>query len=144
MDLIKFFGRDQFAKHAGISLLEVSKGFARASMEVGPHHLNGVGIVQGGAIFTLADLAFAAACNSHGTVAVAVSASISFSKATTSGVLQAEAREVAVSPRLSTCEVRVTDETRDLVAPSLERRTARRRGSRTLRPSSGSRGGTQS
>lgn len=35
---------------------------------------------------------------------------------TTSGVLQAEAREVAVSPRLSTCEVRVTDETRDLVA----------------------------
>ncbi len=116
MDILKFFERDQFAGHAGISLLDVSKGFARARMEVGPQHLNAVGIVQGGAVFTLADLAFAAACNSHGTVAVAVSASVSFAKATSGGVLQAEARELAVSPRLSTCEVRVTDETGDLVA----------------------------
>ncbi len=116
MDLLKFFQRDRFAAHAGISLLEVSKGVARARMEVGPQHLNGVGIVQGGAIFTLADLAFAAACNSHGTVAVAVSATVSFAKATTAGVLQAEAREVAVSPRLSTCEVRVTDDAGDVVA----------------------------
>ena len=68
----EFFARDRFARHSGIELLEVSEGFARAKMPLGPFHHNGIGTVHGGALFTLADLAFAAASNSHGTVAVAV------------------------------------------------------------------------
>lgn len=108
--------RDRFAAENGITLADVQRGAAVARMEVGARHLNGVGIVQGGAIFTLADLAFAAAANSHGDVAVAIDVSISFIKAVSAGTLTAEAREEALNPRLSTCLVRVTDEAGELVA----------------------------
>ena len=82
MEAIKtFFKQDKFAEHVGIELLAVSEGCARASLEIKPHHLNAVGIVHGAAIFSLADLVFAMASNSHGTVAVAVNANISFMKA---------------------------------------------------------------
>jgi acyl-CoA thioesterase len=116
MDLQRFFERDRFAAEAGIVLTEVSPGLARARVELGPRHRNCVGIAQGGLLFTLADLAFAAACNSHGTVAVAVDVSISFVKAVSSGVLLAEAREESRTARISSCLVRVTDEGGDLVA----------------------------
>jgi len=111
-----FFDRDRYAALAGARLVEVRQGYARAEMEIGERHLNGVDIAQGGAIFTLADLAFAAAANSHGTVAVAVNVSISFLAAVTGGRLVAEAREEALSNRFSTCAVRVTDDKGDLVA----------------------------
>lgn len=115
-DLGRFFSRDRFAARAGIRLAEVRPGFARARMRVGPAHLNAVDVAQGGAVFTLADLAFAAASNSHGNVAVAVNASISFVKAAAPGWLEAEAREVALSPRLSSVTVHVRDRAGDLVA----------------------------
>ena len=111
-----FTSRDLFARHCGIELLEVGEGRARARMTLTDDHLNGVGIAHGGAIFTLADLAFAAASNSHGTVAVAINASISYMKATTTGVLIAEAEEVACHPRLGSYTIRVTDDTGELVA----------------------------
>ncbi len=116
MDVERFIRNDRFASHAGVELLAVSRGRARARMQVRDRHLNGVHVVQGGAIFTLADTAFAAASNSHGTVAVAIDTSLSFVKAATTGTLVADAREVARSPKLSTCVVRVTDESGDLVA----------------------------
>jgi acyl-CoA thioesterase len=67
-------------------------------------------------IFTLADHAFAAAANSHGTIAVAISISITFIKAATSGTLRAEAREVAKNPKLGTYSVEVRDEQNELIA----------------------------
>jgi acyl-CoA thioesterase len=114
--LQKFFQNDRFAARSGIELVEVSEGCAKAKMAVTPEHYNGIGTVQGGAIFTLADLAFAAATNSHGTVAVALNVSISFIKAATTGILYAEAKEVALNPKISTCTVRVTDEENELIA----------------------------
>ena len=108
--------QDRFAAENGIVLLDVSAGAATAQLEIGPRHLNGVGIVQGGAIFTLADFAFAAAANSHGAVAVGIETSVSFLKAVSGGVLVAEAREESVNRRLSTVLVRVADEQGDLVA----------------------------
>ena len=116
IDLRRFFRRDRFAALAGARLTEVRSGFARARLRVGPGHLNGVDVAQGGALFTLADLAFAAACNSHGTVAVAVNASISFVKAAGPGWLEAEAREVSLSPRLSSVTVHVRERGGALVA----------------------------
>ncbi|WP_242395845.1 PaaI family thioesterase [Anaeromyxobacter oryzisoli] len=117
IDLRRFLTTgDRFAAGAGVELLEVEDGFARARLEVGPQHLNAAGVVQGGAIFTLADLASAAASNSHGTVALSVSATITFMKATRAGVLVAEAREEGLSRRFSSCTVRVTDEGGALVA----------------------------
>jgi acyl-CoA thioesterase len=112
----RFFSRDRFAAGNGMRLLEVRPGRARARMTVGARHLNGVDVVQGGAVFTLADLAFAAACNSSGPVALAVNVSIAFLRATTRGTLVAEAREVNRSSRLSTCEVEVRDGKGALVA----------------------------
>ena len=108
--------KDQFAAHCGIELLAVEPGSARARMVLQPHHLNGLGIVQGGAIFTLADFAFAAASNSHGTVAVAINAHISFLKALQSGVLFAEALETSKNSKLGTYDVRVTSQSGELVA----------------------------
>ena len=118
MDVVKkFFKNDRFADHVGIELLEVSKGRAKAKMAVKEHHLNGVNIAHGGAVFSLADLAFAVASNSHKTVAVSINVSISYLKASIVGdTLIAEAKEVSLNPKLATYEVRVTDETQELIA----------------------------
>jgi acyl-CoA thioesterase len=112
----RFFTGDRYAQHSGIELLSASPGLAVAQMKIQPHHLNAVGSVQGGAIFTLADLAFAAASNAHGKVAVAINVSITYMKAAASGTLRAEAREVSVNPKLGSYTVNVTDEHNDLVA----------------------------
>ncbi len=107
---------DRWAAAAGARLVELRPGYARTTMRLRDVHLNGVEVAQGGAVFTLADYAFAAASNSHGTVAVALDTSITFVRAATRGVLTAEAREDAVSRRTSVCNVRVTDGAGKLVA----------------------------
>lgn len=107
---------DAFAKHCGIKLLDLSPGRATVTMPVSPLHLNGLGGVHGGAIFTLADFAFAAACNSHGPMAVAINVSITFIKAVNSGVLKAEARETSLNPKLGTYTIDVTDQHGELIA----------------------------
>jgi len=107
---------DRFAKHAGIELLEVAEGTASARMKITRQHLNGVNIVHGGAIFTLADLTFAAASNSHGSVAVAINVSIAYIKAVGEGTLFAKAREVSRNPKLALYLVDITDDDGGLVA----------------------------
>ncbi len=114
--LKEFFNRDDFAKLCGIELLSASPGHAIARMQVGPQHLNGYRTVQGGAIFTLADFAFAAASNAHGRVAVAINVNISFIKAASSGTLLAEARELSANPKLATYTVNITDDANALIA----------------------------
>jgi acyl-CoA thioesterase len=103
-------------RHCGIELVSVAPGHAVTRLRVQPHHLNAIGIAQGGAIFTLADYAFAAASNSHGTVAVGVNVSITYLKSVKTGVLTAEAREVALNPKLASYTVNVTDEVGSLIA----------------------------
>jgi acyl-CoA thioesterase len=115
-ELRSFFGGDRFAARNGIELLEVEEGRAVARLIVSGEHLNAAGVVQGGAVFTLADFAFAAASNSRGNVALAIEAHVTFLRAVRAGVLRAEAREESGSRRLSTCTVRVTDEKGELVA----------------------------
>ncbi len=117
MEIIKeYFKKDRFAKHCGIVLMEVSKGSAKVKMNITADHINGVGIIQGGAIFTLADLAFAMASNSYGTVAVAINVNISFIKAINKGTLYAQATETSMNPKLATYDVRVTDDNDALIA----------------------------
>jgi len=115
-ELARFFSGDRFAARNGIELLEVEVGRAVARLVVGPEHLNAAGVVQGGAVFTLADFAFGVASNSKGNVALAIEAHVTFLRAVRTGVLRAEAREEGGSRRLSTCTVRVTDEGGALVA----------------------------
>jgi acyl-CoA thioesterase len=116
-DIKEFFSReDLFARHAGIELLDVGPGWAKASMRIQPFHFNGAKTVHGGAIFTLADFAFAVASNSHGTLAMGINTSVSFVKAAVAGTLHAEAREQSRNPRLASYTVRITDDLDDVVA----------------------------
>jgi acyl-CoA thioesterase len=117
LDLRHWVGKDRFAEYIGIDLIEVRPGWAKARLTIDERHLNGLGRTQGGAVFTLADLAFAAASNSHGQPAVAISVNIFFLKATASGtVLTAEARELSKNPKLATYQVDVSDESGDRIA----------------------------
>ena len=104
-----FFERDAWARAAGIELLEVSPGRATALMQIDDRHLNRHGTVHGGAIFTLADAAFALASNSHGVPAAAINASISFVTAASRGTLIARAEEFSLNPKIATYTVTVTD-----------------------------------
>jgi acyl-CoA thioesterase len=110
-----YLGNDEFARLCNIELVSTAPGYARAKMTLRPHHRNGVGITQGGAIFTLADFAFAAASNSHGTVSVGVNANITFMKAATTGTLWAEAKENSKNAKLGSYTVEVKDDQGDLI-----------------------------
>jgi len=111
-----FSAEDLFARHTGVELLEVGPGWAKAGMKIEPYHFNGAKTVHGGAIFTLADFAFAVASNSRGTLAMGINASVSFVKTAVSGTLYAEAREQAMNHKLASYSVRITDDANDVVA----------------------------
>lgn len=112
----KLFQNDKFAEYLGIKLLEVSKGYAKAKLVINEKHINGLGTVQGGVIYSLADLVFEIASNSHGTIAVAVNASISYFKAVREGYLIAEGKEISLNNKLASYVVNIIDSTGDLVA----------------------------
>ena len=107
---------DRFVKHVGIELIDAGEGQARTWLHVAPHHLNGLGMVQGGVLFTLADYAFAAAANSHDSLGIALNTHMTFIKAVRKGTLVARCREVAVNRRTAFYEVEITDETDTLIA----------------------------
>ncbi|HYA31841.1 MAG TPA: PaaI family thioesterase [Thermodesulfovibrionales bacterium] len=115
-EIERFIAKDFFARHLGIEVLEYSPGKARAKMEITSHHLNSAGILHGGATFALADTVFAVASNSHGTLAVAINASVSFFKAVRSGVIFAEAEEVSLNPKLATYLITVKDDRDETIA----------------------------
>ncbi len=115
--LRRFFNnRDRLCRTLGIRVTEIGHGWATTRMTIEEMHLNGADVAQGGAIFTLADLAFGAACNSHGTLALGVNASIAFTRPGTSGNLVAQARETAASGPLSTYVVEVKNDANETIA----------------------------
>ncbi len=116
MNLKEFFERDRFAKLAGAELMEIKPGYAKAKMEITENHLNGGGICQGGAIFTLADLAFAAAVNSHLVLTFSTTSTITYFKNQASGFIYAEAREIVDHHKMPFAEVKVTNERGELMA----------------------------
>lgn len=108
---------DRFATEAGIELIEINQGYGKAQLVVGPQHLNAGNTTQGGAIFTLADLALAAAANSHGTLALSLTSNITFLRGSGPGdILTAEARERYTGKRTGHYQVDVTNQNGDLIA----------------------------
>ena len=107
---------DRFAACAGVELLEISPGYAKARMEVSEHHLNAGGVCQGGALFTLADLAFAAVANCREKLTLSLNAHISFLRPARKGYVYAEANEVFNHARVPFIEVRIVDEDQQLIA----------------------------
>ena len=90
------FSADRASKGLGMELLEAADGRAVVQMRVAQTMINGHGIAHGGFVFTLADTAFACACNSHGPVTVAAGGDIDFVAPAREGdVLVATAQERA-------------------------------------------------
>lgn len=116
MDMQWFLTRDAFAALLGIRLIEAAPGYAKTAMDLTDNHKNGAGIAHGGAIFSLADLAFAVAANSHGKLSLAVSAAISYVKAGTGKTLFAEAREVSLGGKMATYAITISNDAGDTIA----------------------------
>jgi acyl-CoA thioesterase len=114
--LRSFIGKDRFAAFVGIELLTVGEGRATARLNLRDHHKNGLGIVHGGAVFTLADLVFAAAVNSRGRAAVAIHCTISYLKAALGDMLFAEAREISCGPKIAVYHIQVTEASGELLS----------------------------
>jgi acyl-CoA thioesterase len=113
---LKYLENDRFAALAGIKLVRAEPGFAVARMEITENHLNGVNRVQGGAIFTLADFAFAAASNSGGIVTLGINVNISYFKSPKGKVITAEAKEISSGRKICGFNVDIFDEDKVLVA----------------------------
>lgn len=100
---------DRASQHLGMAIVTVAPGRAVLTMTIGPTMVNGHGIAHGGYIFTLADSAFAFACNGHGPHAVAAQCHIAYVTPGRLGdVLTATAREVLREGRSGIYDVRVT------------------------------------
>ena len=100
---------DDASKGLGMEIVEIKLGQATLAMTIKPHMVNGQRIAHGGFIFTLADSAFAFACNTHNDRAVAAQGSISFLRPGKLGDrLVATAREISRSGRSGIYDVRVT------------------------------------
>ncbi len=113
----EFFENDRFAAQSGIQLIEIKKGYSKASVTITEKHLNAGKRTQGGVIFTVADLALAAAANSHGTLAVSLSSNITFLRSSGVGdTLYAEAKERYIGRSTAFYQVEVTNQHGELIA----------------------------
>jgi acyl-CoA thioesterase len=100
---------DNASQGLGMEILDITAGHAVLAMTVKPNMVNGHGIAHGGFIFTLADSAFAFACNSHNERTVAAHGNISFIRPGKLGDrLVATAREISRNGRSGIYDVSVT------------------------------------
>ncbi len=110
--------KDAFAKFLGAKVEIPKPGHSRVSLTIDENMTNFHGTTHGGIIFSISDMAFAAACNSHGKVAVALNVSICFLKPSFPGDrLVAEAKEEHSSRRTSLYDIKIYNEdTGELIA----------------------------
>ena len=102
---------DRFAAQTGCLLEEVREGYARAQLLVTPDHLNAGGVCQGGAFFTLADIALAAVMNSREQLTFGIENNVVFLKSAKVGdTLIAEATEVFNHHKIPYVDVRITNQ----------------------------------
>lgn len=108
---------DLFSQWLGISVQEVREGYSKIEMTIRPEMINGFGIVHGGIAFSLADSAFAFACNNRNNLSVALDTSINFTKSTQPGdVLTAEAKELHNGRSTGLYFITVTNQRSETVA----------------------------
>ena len=107
----EMYRKDRCAQFLEIALDEIRPGYARMSLRVGEHMVNGHGLCHGGFIFTLADSAFAYSCNSHNHNAVASGCAIEFlAPAHVGDLLTAVAQERALAGRSGIYDIDVTNQ----------------------------------
>jgi len=111
---------DPWANHLGAKLEEVRDGYSRFSLKVKPEFMNIHGMTHGGLVFSLGDIAFAAASNSRGQMAVALDVTVSFLKAGAAGdTLIAECTELSQNGPIALYDIVVKNgESGELVSKS--------------------------
>ena len=108
---------DRFAASIGVQLTIIREGYAKAELTVEERHLNGADVCQGGVMYTLADLAFAAVTNCHGTLTLGINNTITFLKSAKLGDrLTAECTEMLDHKKLPYCDIKVTNQNGELLA----------------------------
>ena len=91
----KMMDHDAFSQWMDVKVLDIKEGYSKIQMTIRKEMVNGFGIVHGGLPFSLADSAFAFACNNRNNLSVALDVTITFTKAVNVGdTLTAEAKEV--------------------------------------------------
>ena len=111
------YSTDAASKSIGITIAEVREGFARLNMPITAEMLNGHGICHGGFIFTLADTAFACACNTRNESNLAQKCSIEYKRPGKAGDrLTATAEHMSQDGRYGVYQVTVTDQDDNLIA----------------------------
>ena len=113
----RMIDHDLFSQWMGIEILEIREGYSRIQMTIRKEMVNGFGIVHGGIPFSLADSAFAFACNNRNNLSVALDVTISFMKAVNIGdVLTAQAKEVHNGRSTGVYLIAVTNQNDEQVA----------------------------
>jgi acyl-CoA thioesterase len=108
---------DAASRGLGMRIEAMGPGYSRMTMTVRPEMLNGFKICHGGFITTLADSAFAFACNSYNQLTVAAGIVVDFVAPAQAGdLLTAEAREVSLAGRTGVYDVKVTNQHGDTIA----------------------------
>jgi len=107
---------DKFCKFCGIQLTVVGDGYAEAVLRVDENKLNGRNVVQGGAIMTLADFAFAGAVNGSGVTGVSLNCTTNFIRPGSGKSLRAVARKVSQGKKTAVYNVEVFNDDDKLVA----------------------------
>ena len=108
---------DAFSRWLGIEVIEIAPRRSTCRLTVREEMVNGFGVTHGGIAFSLADSAFAFACNTHGTVTVSIENSITYPAPVAVGdVLTAVAIEDAASGRLSCYSAEVRNQRDEIVA----------------------------
>ena len=115
------FTADCFASKMGTVIEDIKEGYARCTLDITPRHLNAAGAVMGGAIFTLADFAFAVAANwNQPRIHVSLTSQITYLGEARGQKLIAEARIAKEGRSTCYCLVDVTDELGHAVAQLTE------------------------
>lgn len=115
--LFERVGEEAYAQKLGMRLVELERGRSVVEMKAGEDTTNILGMIHGGAIFSLIDEAFQTSCNSHGTIAVALNMTITYHQAPKlKSILRAESIEIHRSQKTASYEIRVKDEKNALIA----------------------------
>ena len=108
---------DLFSQWLGIEIVEIKEGYSKIKMTVRKEMINGFGIVHGGIAFSLADSAFAFACNNRNTLSVALDTAINFIKPVhVDDVLTAEAKELHNGKSTGLYHITITNQKEHVVA----------------------------
>jgi acyl-CoA thioesterase len=106
--------KEPFANHMGIRLRDVAPGYARVEARFSEKMTNFNSLIHGGAIFSLIDVAFSVASNSHGTMAVALNMNVTYvAPPQVDSLLIAEAKEESRTKRTATYHIEVLEKTED-------------------------------